>query len=92
MKTYAIIDRYSGFVLGVADAETPCEACRIVDETEVKDYGFAYLAVSRGEICDSGYDVHEAPAGWTCDDGQDEAQIAEVSAMPIAAYVMRGGR
>lgn len=86
---YAVIDLYSGYVFGAVYANDPCDACRIVDHREVREYGRTYREVAKADVRDNGYAVYAAPPGWNCDDGQDEATIDEVEAMPRVAFVLR---
>ena len=83
---YVLIDAYSGFVWGEADAETPTEACRIVDE-QVGGEAREYEDVTRLDGM-SGYYVYEAPADWTeVTDGQSQGDIERVTALPLVAAV-----
>jgi hypothetical protein len=91
MTRFALIDIDSGFAWGVADAESPAEACRLVDEDfgadgrDYEDHGPDSYADRQGR---PGYIVHEVPAGFDVDDGQDKAQIAAVEAHPRVAIVL----
>lgn len=88
MTRFALIDNHSGFVWGVTDAASAIDACRQID-ADLGEYGREYEEVPRFDASnDTGYYVHQAPAGWDCDDGQDEAAIAEVNAMPKVACVL----
>lgn len=82
---YVLIDAYSGFVWGEADAANPIEACRIVDEHiggEPREYEEQRLDGQQG------YFVYRAPADWTAvDDGQSQREIERVTALPLAAQV-----
>lgn len=83
---YVLIDACSGFVWEEADAETPIEACRIVDEKiggEPREYEEVTRLDGR-----SGYYVYKAPAEWTAvDDGQSQSEIERVTALPLVAEV-----
>lgn len=80
---YAIIDNYSGFVWGVADADSPAEVCRIIDE-DTGTHGREYVD---GFDFDQGYLVHRAPEGFEVSDGQDEKQIQAVANLPEVARI-----
>lgn len=88
MPRYILIDDASGFVWGEAEAETPEDACRIVDEhlgVSGREYARVGFLVDAGP---SGYYVHEAPTDFRpIDDGQDRDLIAAVNALPLAATV-----
>lgn len=87
MTRYILIDDYSGFVWGDAEAETPEAACRIVDEA-VGETGREYERVGAFPGHEPGYHVHEAPAGFRpVEDGQDPSLIEAVEALPLAAKV-----
>lgn len=86
MAHYVLIDHNSGYVWDEVDADTPIEACRKVDE-KLGVHGRDYKPAFANTI-DHGYHVHEAPADWTpVDDGQSQAEIDRVSALPVAAVV-----
>lgn len=83
---YVLIDAHSGYVWEEADAETPIDACRIVDQ-KVGGEDREYEDVSRLDGRD-GYYVYEAPADWTSvEDGQDRSEIERVKALPLVAEV-----
>lgn len=88
MTHYVLIDSYSGFVWGEADADDPVEACRVFDATtscEPRDYAPVYRLDNSTA---SGYFVHKAPDGWVpVTDGQDPVEIDRVSALPLVAHV-----
>jgi hypothetical protein len=86
MKHYVLIDHNSGYVWDEVDADTPIDACRKVDE-KLGAYGRVYEAAFANTIS-TGYHVFEAPADWTpVSNGQSQAEIERVSALPIAAVV-----
>lgn len=93
-KRYILIDDLTGFVWGDTVAADPVAACRAIDEAlgetdrQYEDIGRCYL---RGT--ETGYHVHVVPADFPVDlppvtDGQDEATIAMVEALPIATRVL----
>lgn len=87
-KRFALIDNASGFVWGVVDADTPVAACSKLDES-LGEFGREYSEVSRSDLFanSTAYHVHEAPAGFDVDDGQNDDQIAKVSALPKIAII-----
>lgn len=77
-RHFVLIDHYSGFVWGEADATGPIAACEKVDAAlngaGNRTYEHEILRDNRG-----GYHVFEAPAGWQAvEDGQDQAEIERV--------------
>lgn len=91
MTHYVLMDNYSGYIWGEADAADPIEACRIVDRDvggEEREYEEARL----GDSTVNGYHVFEAPAGWTAvDDGQRQSEIERVGSQcrKVAEVVFR---
>ncbi len=87
MKTFAIIESYSGFVWGVVTAESALDACSACD-----DQAGGHRGRGQYEECDTSelrttrgvYDVRIAPDGFDVQDGQDPADIAQVQALPRA--------
>lgn len=64
MTHYVLIDEYTDIVWGDAEADTPEEACRLVDEANL-EHGRAYRSIGREPFQGrSGYHVYEAPADW----------------------------
>jgi hypothetical protein len=88
MTHYVLIDNYTGYVWGEADASDPVEACRIVD-TEIGGEARTYEHERIRGSDVSGYFVHEAPSNWTpVDDGQSQREIRRVQTLPIVASVV----
>lgn len=83
-KHYVLIDAYSGYVWDEADAESPIQACKIVDARHAPGEQRTYeLERLNGQ---SGYFVYEAPADWTpVEDGQRQSEIERVTALPLVA-------
>ena len=85
MKTYVLIENYSGFVWYEAVATDPIEACRIADRDigeEADSYEIVYQPTH------GSYNVHEAPADWQpVADGQDPSEIERAAALPRVATV-----
>lgn len=90
MPHYVLIDNYSGYVWGEADADDPIEACAIVDRQTGGDPR-EYEEQMIGNSSTSGYFVYEAPADWRpVDDGQSQDEIERVTALPLVAEVVCG--
>ena len=90
MTRYILIDEHSGFVWGDVVAADPIAACRALDEG-VGEYGRTYEEIGARRRFDgrSGYHVHEAPADFPAvDDGQDQATIDAVTALPLIERVV----
>lgn len=90
MITYAIIDRNSGFLWGVTEADTPESACCQIDndiDTErrsIEDYQDVYSGDNWT------YAVYAVEPGKYDDaDGQDQAVIDEITAQRQIAYIER---
>ena len=84
---YALIDNNSGYVFGVVDASNPVEAAKILDQ-KIGDGSREYEEAGRPDFSnETGYHVYHAPADFEVDDGQNEKEIAAVSALPKAGYV-----
>jgi hypothetical protein len=87
---YILIDSNSGYIWGQAYADTPIDACRLVDEgcgasgREYVEYGPNHSILRDGL---DGYLVYAAPENFRVDDGQDQSEIDAVSAMPLTAIV-----
>ena len=85
MTRFAILESNSGYVWGVVDAENALDACSVLDreigadrgEGAYESAGFSDLNATRGV-----YDVRTAPVGFDVPDGQDEAAIETVNALP----------
>jgi hypothetical protein len=77
MTHYVLIDHYTGYVWGEADADDPITACVKVDqEIDRTPREYEYRRLDG----DSGYHVYEAPADWKeVDDGQSRAEIERVT-------------
>lgn len=88
MTRYAIIDKCSGFVWGVVDADDPIDACRKQD-LSTRDFDREYEEVHASELFvnDSGYAVYLAPDAFQVDDGQKQEAIDTVEAMPLASCI-----
>jgi hypothetical protein len=89
---FAIIDSYSGFVMGVVDAASAADACAAVDaEAGNGRHDGKYIEVDASELLTTRclYDVRVAPAGFGVDDGQDPDQIATVDALPRVGVYAR---
>lgn len=81
MTHYVLIDNYSGYVWGEADASDPVEACAKVDRG-IGGEGREYEVARIGNSTDSGYHVFEAPADWEpVDDGQSQNEIDRVDSL-----------
>jgi hypothetical protein len=90
MKTYAMIDIYSGFFWGCGVADNPAAACQEMDEN-LGDAHETYTETGRYEAA-ADYDVYDASAiaaRLTDADGQDEKVIALVQAQPFVARLAR---
>jgi hypothetical protein len=88
MTRYAIIDENSGFVYGIEDADDPIAACDAMGR-KLGEYDSAYEDIGCARFDGrSGYHVYEAPADYQCRDGQDDAEIALVQSMPLAARIV----
>ena len=87
-RRFATIEINSGYVWWVGDAADEAEACRKSDAEGGGQTEGQYHRIMSSEInnTDGGYAVYEAPAGFDVSDGQDEAEIAAVSALPLAGY------
>ena len=89
MPRYALIQRYSGYIFGVETAPDPATAaiqCQI-DFAGDKDWIATDMSLSYTE--NDGYDVHPVPDGWDCcNDGQDEADIAAATLLPVEAVIL----
>jgi hypothetical protein len=84
---FAIIESYTGYVMGVVDAESAADACAAVDaETGNARHDGAYEEVCVSELRTTRgvYDVRVAPAGFDVKDGQDPDEIAAVVTLPRA--------
>jgi hypothetical protein len=78
MTRYALIDNYSGYIWGVANATSAIDAARVVD-TDIGGDPREYEEVSRFDFANSsGYHVYEVPAGYDVDDGQSRNEIARL--------------
>lgn len=93
MSTYATIDLNSGYVWWVGVADSPEAACAASD-AEGGEYGHEYGAITSTEARRStggGYAVYAAPDGFALlvQDGQDDDEIARVSALPLVGYFRR---
>lgn len=87
-RRFATLELNSGYVWWVGDAADEADACRKSDAEGQYEPEGEYRRITSSEInnTDSGYAVYEAPAGVDVSDGQDEAEIAAVSALPLAGY------
>lgn len=87
MARFAILESNSGYVWGVVDADSALEACLACDADfggrhEAGHYepaSYSDLRSTRGV-----YDVRVAPEGFDVDNGQDQASIDAVCALPRA--------
>jgi hypothetical protein len=84
---FAIIDSYTGYVMGVVDAASAADACAAVDAEAGNarhDGAYEEVCVSELRTTRCVYDVRVAPAGFDAQDGQDPDAIAAVSRLPRA--------
>ena len=87
MIHYVLIDNFSGFVWGGADAADPVAACAILDK-EVGGEPRKYEITRISNTTESGYLVFEAPADWLpVDDGQSQDEIKRTLALHKVAEV-----
>ena len=75
---YALVDRHSGYIWHVCDAETPEDAALQTQIAVDGDRGYTVEHLFLGDTTDRGYEVHVMPADWECDDGQDPEKIEEL--------------
>lgn len=90
MPRYAMIDIDSGYVWGVENAADPVAACRQMDEAlgvTGREYEAHGPRSGAGRSGQTGYEVYQAPVGFDVQNGQDQAEIAAVSALPRVAIV-----
>lgn len=87
-RRFATIEINSGYVWWVGDAVDEIDACRKSDAEGQSQVEGEYRRITASESSntDGGYVVYEAPAGFDVNDGQDEDEIAAVSALPLAGY------
>jgi len=89
MTRYAMIDSHTGYIWGVEDAPSPVAACaqmdRSVDPSAAESRTYREIAASDS---DDHYLVYDA-SGLSVEvtDGQDEAQIAAVEALPLVTRI-----
>ena len=76
---YVVIDRHSGYIFHVCDAETPEDAALQTQIAVNGDRGWTVQTLDLSDTTTRGYEVHIAPADWQCDDGQDPAALDEVT-------------
>lgn len=81
-QTFALIDNASGYVWHVCQANSPEAACaKAAIETGGDERAFEHTyQLASNEY---GFHVYAAPAGFTVNDGQNAAEIAAVSALPL---------
>lgn len=97
MTHYVLIEANSGYVWEETDAESPIEACKIID-TKIGGIADEYWEAARSDHSDwsSGggcYYVYQAPSDWTpVTDGTLESEIQRVEALPMVAKVNYAGR
>lgn len=89
MTRYILMDNHSGFIFGDVEAENVIDACRIVDEQEVKVFNREYyVQPTAWASFTSGYFVYQADKEFPpITDGQDRNQIEAVSSLPYYRYV-----
>jgi len=85
MTRFAIIESGSDLVFGVIDANTPIDACRIMNLGS-KDSPLNYTDVERS-FFNGGYLVHEVPAEFDVVDGSDPHQTVRVERHPLVAHI-----
>jgi hypothetical protein len=92
MTRYILIDNGSGYVWGEANAETPEEACRIVD-AHVGAYDRTYFEAYSLASNESGYHVYEVRDNFPeIEDGQDLETIMAVEALRrVGTFQIVGG-
>jgi hypothetical protein len=84
---FAVIDSYTGFVMGVVDAASAENACVAIDvEARNGRHDGAYIEVDASELRTTRclYDVRVAPAWFCVENGQDPDEIAAVDGLPRA--------
>lgn len=90
MPRYALIDSHSGYVWGTTDAADPIAAAQAVD-AEVDPSAAAgreYREITASDRGVDHYAVYDATTlAQDVTDGQDEAQIEAVRALPLVALV-----
>ena len=89
MQTFAMIDNNSGFLFGVVAAETPEDACRVLDES-VGCHGRTYERVRISGTTQTGYVVYNVTGTMEAGDdldGQDEATIDRASTGRLVAEI-----
>ncbi len=88
---YALIDSHSGFVWGVVDAADPLDAAALVerDADPSAAAGRSYEEITASDATSRDhYLVYDATAlTIEITDGQDDAQIEAVGALPLVARV-----
>lgn len=87
-RRFATIELNSGYVWWVGDAADEIDACLQSDAEGQAQIEGEYRRITASEInnTDGGYAVYEAPAGFDVNNGQDEDEIAAVSALPLVGY------
>ena len=75
---YALVDRHSGYIWHVCDAETPVYAALQAQIAVDGDRAYGAKPLPLGDTTSRGYEVHVMPADWECDDGQDPEKLEEL--------------
>lgn len=82
MTRYILIDNASGYIWGETNAETPEEACRLVDYSIDRSNSRTYFEAYSLDSNESGYHVYEAPERFPeIEDGQNLEEIMAVEAL-----------
>ena len=90
LTRYALIDSHTGYVWGIATAESPEAACAVVDRDVDPSEGYArgYETITARDRSRDHYLVYDATTlTGEIGDGQDDETIDRVSALPLVARV-----
>jgi hypothetical protein len=90
MPRYAVIDRLTNYIWGVADAANAIDACRDID-AEFQEFGYEYeiIPAARRSQARSAYSVFKVPSNFAVRDGTDPAEIRAVKSLTFEALVDR---